>query len=193
MTQLLRYGSRHHLYFPGDWRLPQLNPICSSSHRKSGKRTRSVHEPRWLFRLRQRLFAFAGRQRCGRRGDFGDRTFPGRYQGDPLPDTWDLGPDGNRTCSYCGSIHPDDLMTICRKALTDVRYSVDGTDKGYKVYLRQPGVRNASEGAIKFYMQHAPKQPSAEDQELFARARRLSNERFMAQLDEWRKRTPASA
>jgi hypothetical protein len=174
LTKFLRHNSRHHLYFPGDWQWPQLNPYTSSSHTKSGKFTRSYHEPLWLFRLRQRWFGFAGFHRCAERGlAMPDDT-------NPFPDTWDIGPDDNRTCSYCGSIHPDDLMEICRKALTDEAYAVEPSTKRYKVYLRQPGVSNAGEGAIKFYMHHAPANPSNEDQDLFARAVRKSNERFAA-------------
>lgn len=91
-----------------------------------------------------------------------------------------MGPDGNRTCSYCGSIHADDLMEICRKTLVDERYGVEGTDKSYKVYVRQPGVRNASEGAIKFYKVHVPANPSQADQDLFAQALRVSDTRWRA-------------
>ncbi|SHG91360.1 hypothetical protein [Bradyrhizobium erythrophlei] len=178
MKRLLRYNSRHMLHFPGDGKMPQLNPLSYSSQSKSGKRTKSLHEPLRMFRLRQRLFCFAGRQRCGERGE-----------GASTPDTWDLGPDDNRTCSHCGSIHPDDLMEICRKTLVDDRYGIEGTTKSYKVYVRQPGVRNASEGAIKFYKWHAPESPTEEDQELFARACRVTRERFDAQ---WAK-TRASA
>ncbi len=177
LASLLRYNSRHCLYFPGDGKRPQLNPISSSSHSKSGKRTRRIDEPGWLFRLRQRLFCADSRQRCARRAD---NPMASQMYGDdlPLPDTWNIGPDGNRTCSYCGSAHPDDLMKICRSALADDRYGVDATDKSYKVYLRQPGVRNASEGAIKFYMHHAPSSPSKADQELFATAIRRTSERY---------------
>jgi|GEM_PF-6015370 len=182
VQSFLRYNTRHCLWFPRDWKLPQLNPICSSSHAKSGKRTVYLHEPLWLYRLRQRVFAFAGRQRCGQRGPVGERSVfkIGGDNGQALPDTWDLGPDGNRTCSYCGSIHPDDLMKICRKTLVDARYAIEGTTKSYKVYVRQPGVMNAGQGAIKFYMHHAPKDPPAADQQLFSNALRLSNERFDA-------------
>jgi len=179
MMYLLRYNSRHHVWFPrgyeGRW-LPQLNPISSIY---DSKWRPSLHEPLWMMRLRHRLFAYAGRQRCGRRDD----AFALNHRDGPMPDTWDLGPDGMRTCSYCGSIHPDDLMTICRRSLTDERYGVEGTTKGYKVYVRQPGVRNASEGAIKFYMQHAPRNPSAEDRDLFSAALRISGERFRAMYD----------
>jgi hypothetical protein len=180
LATLLRYNTRHHLFFPGDGLRPQLNPISSWSHaRKSRKRTKSWHEPLWAFRLRQRWFAFAGHQRCGRRDD----AFSMNRSDGPQPDTWDWGPDGNRTCSYCGSIHPDDLIKICHLTLKDERYGVEGTDKGYKVYVKQPGVRNASEGAIKFYMQHAPQTPRDDDQRLFKEASRLTRERFEARYN----------
>lgn len=189
VKHLLRYNSRHTLHFPGDGKLPLLNPISSSSHAKSGKRTKSLHEPLWMFRLRQRMLCFGGKQRCGQRINMPATS---RYAvGDgPTPDTWDFGPDGNRTCSYCGSIHPDDLMEICRKTLTDERYVVEGTTKAYKVYVRQPGVRNASEGAIKFYKHHVPESPTVEDQELFAQATKVTNERFAARWATTRAKTP---
>ena len=173
MKAFLRYNSRHNLQLENG-RL-RLNPIMSSSHNRDGSRTRRWSEPLWVFRLRQRWFAFAGRQRCGRRGE----SFHGRTD-EALPDTWDLGPDGNRTCSYCGSIHLDDLMEICRKTLVDDRFGVETTDKRYKFYIRQPGVRNASEGALKFYTAHVPANPSEADQRLFANACRLTQKRWSA-------------
>lgn len=187
ITRLLRYNGRHHFY----WRIsdksgnygpswPRLNPISSVYGR--GITNISWHEPLRLFRLRQRLFAFAGRHRCGRRND----VFAWNRGDGDTPDTWDIGPDGNRTCSYCGSIHPEDLMAICRKALTDDRYAIEGTTKSYKVYVRQPGVRNAGDGAIKFYLHHAPKAPTAADQQLFHDAVRISNERFRTEMAAWR-------
>lgn len=178
MMKFLRYSSGHRLYFSREWEWPQLDPLCSRSHSKSGKRTFSIDEPLWFYRLRKRFFAFSGRQRCGRRGEnemWSDRN-GGRKA---LPDTWNVGPDGNRTCSYCGSIHPDDLMVICRKAMIDPAYGIDGTDKSYKVYVRQPGVRNAAEGAIEFYTPHAGAM-SKGDFELVNQAARLSHDRFMA-------------
>ena len=184
MKRFLRYNTRHHVYFEGGWLVwPKLNPI-SSTFSNDGKH-HHFDEPLWLFRLRQNCFAFAGRQRCGRRGE---NPIASKYfNGDkPLPDTWDIGPDGNRTCSFCGSIHPDDLMTICRKTLTDEKYGVEGTTKSYKVYVRQPGVMNASQGAIKFYMHHAPETPTKADQELFAQACRLTRERQDAKWRQYR-------
>lgn len=184
LVGLLRYNSRHRLYH-GDKGL-ELNPIVSSSHRhdrdgnRTERRTWDAHEPLWLFRLRQRMFCFAGRQRCGRREGtvHGGTDMRGRrLQPGDLPDTWDMGPDGNRTCSWCGSVHPDDFMKICRAALTDPEYDVSMSDKRYKAYVRVPGVVNASQGAIKFYMHHAPAEPSDEEQRVFAEALRVCRQR----------------
>lgn len=169
LRDLLRYNTRHHLFLSRERGL-LLNPCSYGTRERRG----DWHEPLWLFRLRQRTFCFAGRQRCRRRDDL----FAFNHNDGKAPDTWDLGPDGNRTCSYCGSLHPDDFMAICRKAITDERYSVDPSDKRYKVYVRQPGVRNASEGAIKFYMQHAPASPTPQDELDYSRAVKISRERF---------------
>lgn len=60
--------------------------------------------------------------RCGRRDDFGgmgDR-FPG-------PDEWR--DDG--TCSYCGSMNPDEMM----RGIRDGTLELGPTDKGYKAYV----------------------------------------------------------
>lgn len=176
LRTLLRYNSRHSLYLEKGRGLV-LNPIVSRTRNADGTRTRRWDEPLWLYHLRQRIFAFAGRQRCGRR----DESHFGRVNPEQFPDTWDLGPDGNRTCSYCGSIHFEDLMAICRRVVDGAEgYELEGTTKGYKVYIRQPGVVNASQGAIKFYKQHAPRNASAADQDLFAQAMRVSHERLAA-------------
>lgn len=162
MKNFLRYNSRHHLYFDRIHWLPELNPISS---RYSSKGEFMVYEPLWLFRLRQRIFAHAGKQRCGDRG-----------QGSEMPDTWDWGPDDNRTCSYCGSIHPEDFVKVARRALGDERYEIEGTMKSYKYYIRQPGVRNASEGAIKFYTMHG--NFSEKELLIINGALKVSSERF---------------
>lgn len=183
MMKFLRYNSRHRFY----WNLgggrdnqkmqwPQIDPI--SSVMGGGLKVISFHEPLWMFRLRQRLFAFAGKQRCGRRAE----SWHGQTD-ELLPDTWDVGPDDNRTCSYCGSIHFDDLMAICRKVPTDPAYGISGTDKAYKVYVNQPGVMNASQGAIKFYKHHSPAEPTEEQQQLFINASRISHERFVEKMN----------
>lgn len=99
--------------------------------------------------------------RCGRRDDpfsMGDRVFPG-------DDYWEkFKSNGNRVCSYCGSLHWEDMLALVHAAATapeDAPYGsvpeIEPSDKGYKVYVHQPGVRNAHEGGIKFYMQHVPR------------------------------------
>lgn len=99
--------------------------------------------------------------RCPRRNEspLADRTFPG-------PDRWQKfkAAHGNRVCSFCGSLHPDDMFALvkaCAEAPADAAWNsvpeVDPSDKGYKIYVHQPGVRNAHEGAIKFYTQHLPR------------------------------------
>jgi len=97
---------------------------------------------------------------CPRRSEspLANRTFPG-------PDHWQkFKSNGDRTCSYCGSLHFDDFVRLVRVAAgapleADYRstVSIEPSDKGYKVYVNQPGVRNAHEGGIKFYMQHVPR------------------------------------
>lgn len=74
----------------------------------------------------------------------------------PGPDHWNkFKSNGNRTCSYCGSLHPEDFFEIVKKSGECVEgYEIEPSDKGYKVYVRQPGVINAHHGGIKFYKQH---------------------------------------
>jgi len=40
-----------------------------------------------------------------------------------------------RTCSYCGGIHPADAI----KLVLEFNFDVEGTTKGYKLYLHGPG------------------------------------------------------
>lgn len=189
MKKLLRYNGRHRIFFPRGFEgktLPQLNPICSSSHGAKGKRTWSLNEPSWLYRLRRHAFCHAGYQRCPRRGEsMNPNAFNGHL---PTPDRWDIGPDGFRTCSYCGSLHWDDFMQIVRIATKDDRYRVEPSTKRYKIYVSQPDVRNASEGAIKFYTAHAPETISPDDDALYKEAVRLSNIRYEAMLQAMRER-----
>lgn len=51
---------------------------------------------------------------------------------------------GARSCSYCGSVHPDDFMQAVRAGV-----EVGPTDKNYKAYMTGPGFDHA-----KFYYQH---------------------------------------
>lgn len=73
--------------------------------------------------------------------------------------TWRDEKDGTRTCSYCGSLHPQDFLDIVwRYTHGEEGYEFSTTDKGwYKFYANRPGVRNAGDGGIKFYWRHTPK------------------------------------
>ncbi len=69
---------------------------------------------------------------------------------------WEKRPNGDRCCSYCGSLHPDDFLDIMQRyAAGEEGYHFGLTDKSYKVYVSRPGVRNAGDGGIKFYGHHA--------------------------------------
>jgi hypothetical protein len=70
---------------------------------------------------------------CPRRGETGmDRDdTPFRGAGSNLDDWYDR--EGYRVCSYCGSMHPDDLMEAVRNGS-----EIGPTDKSYKFYVDVP-------------------------------------------------------
>jgi hypothetical protein len=75
----------------------------------------------------------------------------------PERDTWDTRPNGDRCCSFCGSLHPDDWLRLMKDAANpESKTIIDRSDKGYKFYVQQESVANASEGGIKFYTWHIP-------------------------------------
>lgn len=79
-----------------------------------------------------------------------DRRLDEQAEREEKVDRWDkVGND--RCCSYCGSIHPDDLIALIHEQGLSV---IDPSDKGYKWYLNRPGIPNAGFGAIKYYRQH---------------------------------------
>ena len=89
---------------------------------------------------------------------------PRRVMMDRGPDHWlkFKAAHGNRVCSCCHSLHPDDLFALvkqCAEAPADTVYGsvVEIAEGKLKIYVRQPGVRNAHEGGIKFYPQHLPR------------------------------------
>lgn len=69
-------------------------------------------------------------------------------------DHWRDMPDGTRTCSYCGSLHTDDVVDILYNYIEDPSYHFSTTDKGYKLYANRPGTMNSSQGGIKYYTWH---------------------------------------
>lgn len=103
---------------------------------------------------------------CGRRCENGldNESGPFKFSGKGLDHWQKFKSNGNRVCSYCGSLHPEDMFELVRQsanALENVAYGsaveIEPSDKGYKIYVKQPGVRNAHEGGIKFYTQHLPR------------------------------------
>ena len=77
-------------------------------------------------------------QRCPRR----DEGFPA-VSAYPATDNWNER-GSVRTCSYCGSLHPDDVF-----AAIEAFGELGPTDKTYKVYVHLPQA-----GQKKFYFQH---------------------------------------
>lgn len=59
-------------------------------------------------------------------------------QGDPVEKCfpWKRAP---RTCSFCGSLHPDDVIELLEDG-----WELDPTTKRYKYYLNPPGHANVS-------------------------------------------------
>lgn len=87
------------------------------------------------------------------RGAGPDSPFNAPFNGEAH---WRVEKNGDRTCSYCGSLHPDDFLQIMEAyAAGEPSYHFGLTDKSYKVYAKRPDVMNASEGGIKFYGHHA--------------------------------------
>ena len=74
---------------------------------------------------------------------------PGPWEPGEGLDSWHrVGAD--RCCSFCGSIHPEDLGRL----LDDPEVRFEMSTKGYKLYIHRPAVPNAGFGAIKFYNWH---------------------------------------
>ena len=110
----------------------------------------------------------------------------------PGPDHWQrFKSNGNRVCSYCGSLHPDDFFAIV-KTVADAGPnadwqpvpSIEPSDKSYKIYVRQPSVRNAHEGGIKFYTMHLPEKVIDEQQDDYQKAVSSSAQRFQRFLNQ---------
>jgi hypothetical protein len=138
---------------------------------------------------------------CGRRFDMYAGAMPVHRDQGPGLDRWQrFKSNGNRVCSFCGSLHPEDMFALvkaCAEAPEDAPYNsvpeIEPSDKGYKVYVHQPGVRNAMEGGIKFYMQHLPRDNDGklavtqEQQDEYGRAVRATKIRFVRYLSEMRR------
>lgn len=97
-------------------------------------------------------------------------------------DYWDIEKNGDRTCSFCGSLHPSDFEKCIELCLSDVeKCQIDPSYKGYKIYVRRPEIHNAGDGGIKFYTQHCrglSKKHCEEIQPQLNKAIRLSKQRW---------------
>jgi len=96
-------------------------------------------------------------------------------------DTWEYSPNGDRICSFCGSLHPDDFMELVRQAAeggAEEVVEIEPSDKSYKIYVGRQSVRNASVGGIKFYTWHLPSPISDENKALFQQAVDNTRKRF---------------
>lgn len=116
---------------------------------------------------------------CGRRAE-GGASVMGESR-----DHWRVEPNGDRCCSYCGSLHEEDFTAIMEGFVEGKEgFEFGTTTKAYKVYARRPGVSNATEGGIKFYGVHAdnahPDFPRRA--ELYDKAVKLANERLRARF-----------
>lgn len=79
------------------------------------------------------------------------------HRGCEYETTWRTEKDGTRTCTYCGSLHPEDFVDILYGYIERKEgYYFSTTDKGgWKYYANLPGCRNAGDGGMKFYGNHA--------------------------------------
>lgn len=173
MLKILRYKSRIRVRVVrgrDEW----VNPTVYASNDKV---LFDWSEPVWLFHWRRRVFCEAGEHHCPERA-------VGPTHGLTGPDKWIIGPDNNRTCSYCGSLHFDDFWKLVTRALDHEDVGIEPSNKAYKIYVRQAGVRNASEGAVKFYTSHMGGDLSEIEQAIYSRAVEASRERYRSKLDE---------
>lgn len=73
---------------------------------------------------------------------------------------WQVEPNGDKTCSYCGSLSEEDFIDILSHYVEgDEGYEFEPSTKSYKHYARRPNVVNAGQGGIKFYTNHIDRTP----------------------------------
>lgn len=75
--------------------------------------------------------------------------------GGELQDGWNVHPNGDCTCSFCGSISPEGFLAAALEAADPANPTrISPSTKHYKIYLHRQGITNASQGAIKHYAWH---------------------------------------
>lgn len=89
----------------------------------------------------------------------------------PEKDTWRMiGKD--KCCSYCDSLHPDRVLELVKEQGFGI---IEQTIKGYKWYINQKNVPNASFGGIKYYRAHDTKEFIDGLNELYRQSKQVSN------------------
>jgi len=77
-------------------------------------------------------------------------------------------------------------MKFCQNVPKNEGYMVEPSTKAYKIYIRRPHIKNAGQGAIKFYTQHLQgfgEQWLAELQAAYDQALGLSRPRMRAMIN----------
>jgi hypothetical protein len=64
--------------------------------------------------------------------------------------SWPINAKEPRTCSYCGSVHPEDAFALIESG----QWLVDPTDKNYKLYLSLLAREISPVPLVKLYFQH---------------------------------------
>ncbi len=92
---------------------------------------------------------------------------------------------GDRSCSFCGSMHWSDFLSWCsRAAEPDSDVEIDLGKPG-KFYIHRKGVPNASVAPIKFYSCHLPTpfEPTPEEDAIIRKALEVSQVRIRAHVE----------
>ncbi len=66
-------------------------------------------------------------------------------------DFWRSMTNGDKVCSFCGSMHPDSVLEAVRQYGSQ---SIEKSTKSYKWYINRPGIDNVYGGGIKYYRAH---------------------------------------
>lgn len=149
-----------------------------------------------LVEFRQKLEAQPSRAKPAREGEFycgsPNKPPPTSQSAFSGPDHWQIAPNGDRTCSFCGSLHEEDFVAIMEDYAEGLEgYHFEPTSKGYKVYAHRPRVGNASDGGIKFYGWHVDRTPGPDFDrrvELFEKAKKRRSDDLLKQYPELSRR-----
>lgn len=90
----------------------------------------------------------------------GELVCPLRMAGYPYApgmdkDAWRVEANGERACSFCGSMHPEDFQAFL-ETVDGMERWVELADGRHKVYVRRLEVRRQMRWPIKFYLAHYP-------------------------------------